>query len=1371
MTLAIIQRVTDRFRPALLLLATCLLPLLVHAANITSVSPTVNLNSVAASSNITVVFDAAILASDVNSTTFRVTGSQSGSMAGTFAGQGTSSISFNPTYDFKAGEIITVTLTTGLGLATPYSWRFMIASSLVVANFTHSVPVTTSANGARSVYAADVDGDNDIDILSASFFSGAIAWYENVGSETFIPHTITTSLVGAYSVHAADVDNDGDMDVLSASNNDNKIAWYENDGTESFTAHIVTTAAAGASCVYASDVDSDGDMDILSASNIDNKIAWYENNGASTFSPHTITTSAITPYSVYVADVDRDGDMDVLSASAGDNKIAWYENNGAQVFTARVITTAAPVANSVYAGDMDGDGDMDVLSAAAGTDEITWYENNGSQVFTKRIIATTADGARSVYMADVDGDGDQDVMSASSLDDEIAWYENNGSQVFALHTLTTSASSAFAVYAADVDGDGDIDILSASMNDDKIVWYKNSTPPVVVPAAKVLTVVPTANAHRIIESSVISVTFDTPIPATAVTMANFKVSGVQTGNVHGTLTGGGTNTITFDPTHNFKAGEVITVTLTPELGLAHGYSWQFTVASAAVTPAFVTIPPVTTNALVAYSVYAADMDDDGDADLVSSSVGDDKVAWYENAGSPILIAHSAGLTPVPTSIYPTDLDDDGDMDVLATSNASNLVWYENNGSTLFTLRNIPATTTEFVMAADIDGDGDKDILSSGSNKIVVHLNDGIENFTLQTITTDIQGWSSVHVADVDGDGDLDILSASEDDYKIAWYENDHSTVFTSHVIAADRRKASSVYTADIDGDGDLDVISAAWYYGEVDWYENDGAEVFTRRSITTEAADVQSVYAADFDGDGDMDVLSSSLVTKEVYWHENNGLGVFSNRYSVGTGVDGAMTLNAADVDGDGDMDVMSASLNDHKIAWFPNNLPPVIAGAVADQTTNDYSTITMFSPITVTDRDVGQKLLIAVQLDVAAKGGFTSASLAASGFISVGSGNYTFSGTAEEAQDALRLLVFMPTPGRMSMGNSETVRLTITASDAISQTVTNDITTVIVTAIAPPNNAPSFTKGLNIEVNEDVPLQNLTAWATNVSPGPASESNQTVNFILTNDNVALFAAQPAIDATGTLTFEPTADASGAATVTAIIKDDGGTAHGGVDQSEPIIFVITISPVNDAPVADPLENVTIELGSAPAELTLTGLHPGTGEDNQKLTVTASSDAPSLLANPPVTLNSNGTAILLLTPMPNALGTVTVTVVIQDDGGTARGGHDATAISFSVTIEQEAVAPVVFIPTLFSPNGDGNNDALRVRAAGIADIRFSVYSADGHEVFRTTDINEATETGWNGRYHDRDMPAGTYTWTLRGHFTDGSPLTFGNHSYGQVVLLR
>jgi hypothetical protein len=58
-----------------------------------------------------------------------------------------------------------------------------------------------------------------------------IAWYENDGRQTFTTHTITTSCRMVHSsAYAADVDGDGDMDVLSASYEDDKIAWYENDG-------------------------------------------------------------------------------------------------------------------------------------------------------------------------------------------------------------------------------------------------------------------------------------------------------------------------------------------------------------------------------------------------------------------------------------------------------------------------------------------------------------------------------------------------------------------------------------------------------------------------------------------------------------------------------------------------------------------------------------------------------------------------------------------------------------------------------------------------------------------------------------------------------------------------------------------------------------------------------------------------------------------------------------------------------------------------------------------------------------------------------------------------------------------------------------
>ena len=191
----------------------------------------------------------------------------------------------------------------------------------------------------------------------------------------FILHTVTTDLGGGRPVFAADLDNDEDIDVLSASRDDNKIAWYENDGNENFTAHIITTNADGAHSVFAIDIDNDEDIDLLSASFNDNKIAWYENDGNNTFSSHIITTSAISARSVYAIGLDSDGDIAVLYASAGDDQFAWYENDGDQNFIWHNIATGFPNAWSIYAADIDGDQDNDIL--ATSIIALSWFGNSG----------------------------------------------------------------------------------------------------------------------------------------------------------------------------------------------------------------------------------------------------------------------------------------------------------------------------------------------------------------------------------------------------------------------------------------------------------------------------------------------------------------------------------------------------------------------------------------------------------------------------------------------------------------------------------------------------------------------------------------------------------------------------------------------------------------------------------------------------------------------------------------------------------------------------------------------------------------------------------------------------------------------------------
>ena len=234
-----------------------------------------------------------------------------------------------------------------------------------------------------------------MDVLSASLNDNKIAWYENIdGLGNFSTEKIiSTNAISAWSAYSSDLDGDGDLDILSASVQDDKIAWYENtDGQANFsTEKIITTNANAAKSVFASDLDNDGDMDVLSASQLDDKIAWYENmDGQGNFSSEQIiSTNLDGAISVYAADLDGDNDMDVLGASQNNGKIMSYENiDGMGTFEVvePSIINYNSAATCVYAVDLDGDNDIDVLSSSI-QNTIAWHENlNITSTFQNSLI-------------------------------------------------------------------------------------------------------------------------------------------------------------------------------------------------------------------------------------------------------------------------------------------------------------------------------------------------------------------------------------------------------------------------------------------------------------------------------------------------------------------------------------------------------------------------------------------------------------------------------------------------------------------------------------------------------------------------------------------------------------------------------------------------------------------------------------------------------------------------------------------------------------------------------------------------------------------------------------------------------------------------
>ena len=223
-----------------------------------------------------------------------------------------------------------------------------------------------------------------------------------------------------------------------------------------------------------------------------------------------------------------------------------------------------------------------------------------------------------------------------------------------------------------------------------------------------------------------------------------------------------------------------------------------------------------------------------------------------------------------------------------------------------------------------------------------------------------------------------------------------------------------------------------------------------------------------------------------------------------------------------------------------------------------------------------------------------------------------------------------------------------------------NEVGTVTLTVTAR-NDAPSFTKGADVTVNENSGAHSQTAWATAISAGGPDEAGQTLTFNVTgNTNAALFSVAPAVAANGTLTFTPAADVNGSATITLTLSDDGGAANGGADTSAPQTFAITVSGVNAAPSFTKGADQTV-LEDAGAQTVLgwaTAIDPGAGESGQTLTfqITNNTNAALFASGPAV---SGTTGDLIYTPAANANGTATITLRLMDNGGTASGGVDVS----------------------------------------------------------------------------------------------------------------
>lgn len=543
------------------------------------------------------------------------------------------------------------------------------------------------------------------------------------------------------------------------------------------------------------DINADGKQDLFTFDK-DTTLNFYLNTGTITVPKFELITTRYQnlsfKYWFWFVDMDNDNDLD-LFAGEDPSIIKYYKNTGSAanpVFTLTIPELRTNADSLIFSEsvcvptfcDIDNDGDKDFFTGSS-LGRLTYFENIGTptnfsfkyitdfweeleiispvlrpqiQIPKAPFIAYTNDnerhGANSIQFQDLDSDGDQDLYFGDLFSKSIYFIKNNGTPSDPLMVIADSAyprpapfySYGFnSVRFCDYDGDGDSDlfvsVLFSAQTWKNMVYYKN-----------------VGNQFN---------------PIFEFVTDNF---------LHNVDVGSNSNVVFVDLDNDGKK-DMIT-------GSAEQRVVYFKNTGTTVSPAFNLVTDSIPMNIAPDNYYMApalaDLDNDGDKDMILGSYITDSIWYYRNTGTAsnfiftkIAVGNTIGITGAGQSSAPTfvDIDNDGDMDLFTGNSAGRINYYENTGSISsfnFVLRtnfyfNIDVGNESVPRFTDIDSDGDKDLIIGTLNgNVAYYKNTGtptVPNFVLETNNyANVKMYSNAcpEFTDIDTDGDIDMFIAN-----------------------------------------------------------------------------------------------------------------------------------------------------------------------------------------------------------------------------------------------------------------------------------------------------------------------------------------------------------------------------------------------------------------------------------------------------------------------------------------------------------------------------------------------------------------------------------------------------------------------------------
>jgi hypothetical protein len=698
----------------------------------------------------------------------------------------------------------------------------------------------------------DIDNDGDSDIVGSRYFAGfmgsanGFVVLKNSGGGIFNSNPVYyPSTQSSNFVYSAKLNNDAYSDIIVSNTGNNyagnSISVYFNLGNGTFGSPSNYFVGGGPVGIAAEDFNGDNKTDLAvvtyGSSGSGNTITILINNGDGTFAGPVLYPAGNSPIKISAGKINADNFIDLAVANEN-GKVNVLINSGTGNFSNRTeyifILSGSSYLPNVKLTDLDNDSDLDILYTNNGlttgnAPAIGLLRNSGIIFSPPEIIQTTdfAASIRDVETADINNDGWNDIITADANARATDGYQimlSNGAGGFLPSYRNNAGQNTEDVMTGDMNNDGMIDILTADSYSMQITIHKN-------PGDGIFPVPSNFETGNSFSASIDFADIDGDLDLDAVVSASGRTAtGVPVRylkNLGNGIFDGGT-------TCSIRTGGVqakfrdINGDNKPDILFATAinsppYDFHFAINNGDGT--FDAVQTRSVNSCGWYDIDAADMDNDGDNDVIITE-------WL-------------GCMGIPES-------------------SRRIYIYLNNGSAVFSdpIIKIVSPQPAPIAFGDFDGDGNKDIVT-GSAGAILEISLGMGNGDLMPPVPysigEQGGATDIVVEDFNNDGKPDIASSNfwEGTSMSVLYGNGNGT-FQSAIIlpsaySPDLLNVSGITAGDLDNDGDKDIIVGNNASNSLSlYYNNNGTFEYKMRAGAF--LSVFSPVFADIDNDGKGDI-------------------------------------------------------------------------------------------------------------------------------------------------------------------------------------------------------------------------------------------------------------------------------------------------------------------------------------------------------------------------------------------------------------------------------------------------------------------------------------------------------------------------------------